>query len=45
MGGVGSGRRFQNRRGPNLEEEPQLDVIHPTSPMFLRTYWVVTFLE
>jgi hypothetical protein len=26
MGGIGSGRRFQNRRGPNLEEVPQLDV-------------------
>ena len=26
MGGVGSGRRFQNRRGPSLEEVPQLDV-------------------
>ena len=26
MGGIGSGRRFQNRRGPNLEEIPQLDV-------------------
>jgi hypothetical protein len=26
MGGVGSGRRFQNRRGPNLEEVPQLDI-------------------
>ena len=26
MGGIGSGRRFQSRRGPNLEEVPQLDV-------------------
>ena len=26
MGGIGSGRRFQNRRGPRLEEVPQLDV-------------------
>ena len=26
MGGIGSGRRFQNRRGPSLEEVPQLDV-------------------
>ena len=26
MGGIGSGRRFQNRRGPNLEEVPQLDI-------------------
>jgi hypothetical protein len=26
MGGIGSERRFQNRRGPNLEEVPQLDV-------------------
>ncbi len=26
MGGIGSGRRFQNRRGPNLEDVPQLDV-------------------
>ena len=26
MGGIGSGRRFQNRRGPKLEEVPQLDV-------------------
>ena len=26
MGGIGSGRRFQHRRGPNLEEVPQLDV-------------------
>ena len=26
MDGVGSGRRFQSRRGPNLEEVPQLDV-------------------
>ena len=25
MGGIGSGRRFQNRRGPRLEEVPQLD--------------------
>jgi hypothetical protein len=26
MGGIGSGRRFQNRRGPNLEEVSQLDI-------------------
>ena len=26
MGGIGSGRRFQNRRGPSLEEIPHLDV-------------------
>jgi hypothetical protein len=26
MGGIGSGRRFQNRRGPSLEEVPQLDI-------------------
>jgi hypothetical protein len=26
MGGIGSGRRFQNRLGPSLEEVPQLDV-------------------
>ena len=26
MDGIGSGRRFQNRRGPNLEEVPQLDI-------------------
>ena len=26
MGEIGSGRRFQSRRGPNLEEVPQLDV-------------------
>jgi len=26
MGGIVSGPQFQNRRGPNLEEGPQLDV-------------------
>jgi len=34
MGGIGSGRRFQSRRGPNLEEVPQLDV-----RALKRNYW------
>jgi len=38
MGGIGSGRRFQNRRGPRLEEVPQLDVrVLKRSGLFAQT--------